>query len=363
MTQMTANALPRRRKLLFAFAAMLVAAAASMALLIALDVYLHRRFERSAGFNIWGYRGPVAGRKRSDEYRVVMLGGSAAYGYGTAWEESIPAVLEQDLRGRIVGPRRRFSVINLGYNNEGAYSLTYTLDDYRSLQFDLAILYEGYNDLMGDPRAPNLHVFRHDSPVFRWTGYLPIFPMIFREKAAAMMTGTTATQYRGSSKTIFTPSLATRAAAGVMRDAGEVGESLERQLSRVSGHAARHIDDPASTGCKSPWEQYCRSIMGAVALALRRDYQVIVATQPYGAGPYFRQRHGEQQSEMAAMLDRTFPGNPRLRYVNFGDVVDLMDPSLSFDRMHLTALGNQRVAAAFVQPVVDMAAQREQHGQ
>ena len=72
--------LTRRRRILFAFAAIAIAAAVTMALLIALDVYLHRKFERSAGFNVWGYRGPVAARKQPGEYRVVMLGGSTAYG-------------------------------------------------------------------------------------------------------------------------------------------------------------------------------------------------------------------------------------------------------------------------------------------
>jgi hypothetical protein len=45
-------------------------------------------------------------------------------------------------------------------------------------------------------------------------------------------------------------------------------------------------------------------------------------------------------------------------YVNLGDVVDLGDPALSFDRMHLTVRGNQLAAAGFVQPVLDMAARR-----
>ena len=81
-----------------------------------------------------------------------------------------------------------FTVINLAYNNEGAYSFKPTLDDYRSLDYDLALLYEGYNDLLASVR-PNVAVFRHDSPVFRLTGYLPIFPIIFKEKAAAMLNG------------------------------------------------------------------------------------------------------------------------------------------------------------------------------
>ena len=36
---------------------------------------------------------------------------------------------------------------NLGYNNEGADSLRFTLEDYLWLDYDAAILYEGYNDV------------------------------------------------------------------------------------------------------------------------------------------------------------------------------------------------------------------------
>ena len=349
--------LSRRRRLTFALIAILVASAPVFIGLLAVDVYLHRKFERSAGFNIWGYRGPAVGRKKTDEYRVVMLGGSAAYGYGTNWDEAIPAVLERNLTGRAVGPFHRFTVINLGYNNEGAYSFKFTLNDYLSLRYDLAVLYDGYNDLMADPRAPNFSVFRHDSPVFRLTGYLPIFPIVFKEKAAAMLTGTTASMYRNPPKTVFQP-LATKAAAEVLIGAAQAGQSLERQLGRITAEPARLIDDLGSTGCHSPWQEYCRSTMVAVDFALQHGAQVLVVTQPYGAGPTFRARHTEQQSEMAKMLERRFGGNPRLRYVNFGEVVDLFDPQLSFDRMHLTASGNQRLAAAFAQPVLEMAAQR-----
>src|SRR5437762_4697909 len=56
------------------------------------------------------------------EYRVAVLGGSAAYGYGTNWDEAMPALLERELGGRTAGPFQTFRVVNLGYNNEGAYS-------------------------------------------------------------------------------------------------------------------------------------------------------------------------------------------------------------------------------------------------
>ena len=51
-------------------------------------------------------------------------------------------------------------------------------------------------------------------------------------------------------------------------------------------------------------------------------------------------------------------GNPRVSYLNLGDTVDLNDPQLSFDHMHLTATGNRRAAAGFVEPVLEMAARR-----
>lgn len=358
----TAARVSRTRRFVYAIVAIAIALAVSVVALLAVDVYLHHKFERSAGFNVWGYRGPVAGRKKADEYRVVMLGGSTTYGYGTRSDEAIPAVLDRNLAGRTVGPFHRFSVINLAYNNEGAYSFKFTLNDYLYLKYDLVCLYEGYNDLMGDPKAPNLAVFRHDSPVFRLTGYMPIFPLVFKEKAAAMLTGSASSMYLNPPKTVFTPGLATKAAAEVLRGAAQVGESLEQQLGRVTAEPQRHIDDPWSTGCKSPWQEYCRSTIEAVDFALEHGAQVLVGTQPYGVGPNYRKRHTEQQAEMAGMLQRRYGGNRRVRYVNLGDTIDLSDPHWSFDRMHLTAAGNARAAAAFVQPVLDMAAERAAEG-
>jgi hypothetical protein len=342
--------LPLRRRVLFATVAFGIALLGAAISLLAVDIYLHSRFERSAGFNIWGYRGPAVGAKQPGEYRVVMLGGSSAYGYGVEWHQAIPAELGTRLANRGV-----FTVINLGYNNEGAYSFRFTLEDYLHLQYDLAILYEGYNDMMGDPRAPNLSVFRRDSPVFRLTGYLPIFPIVFKEKAAAMLSGGDASAYyTGGDRTVFRPGFATRTAAEALMMASAVGESLERQLDRMVAATPRQIVDPAGTGCEYPWQEYCRSVLEAVRFALQHDKQVMVVTQPYELGEVLRPRHMWQQREMSAAVARSFAGDPRVRYLNLGGTVDLEDPKLSFDRMHLTAEGNQIVAAALVEPVVEM---------
>jgi hypothetical protein len=58
------------------------------------------------------------------------------------------------------------------------------------------------------------------------------------------------------------------------------------------------------------------------------------------------------------MLERRFGGDLRVRYANLGDAIDLTDPALSYDRMHLTPPGNTRIAAVLVQPVLEMAAAR-----
>ena len=346
----------RRTRRVFGAVAVALALLVSFSGLLAVDLYLHRKYERSAGFNVWGYRGPAVGRKQPGEYRVVMLGGSTAYGYGVEWNQAIPAVLEQQLAEQKRGGP--YTVVNLGYNNEGAYSFAFTLRDYENLQYDLACLYEGYNDMMADPTRPNLSVFRHDSPIFRLTGYLPIFPIIFREKAAVMASGDTGAVYRSSNQTVFRASLATRATAEVLTTAAGVSESLERQLGRAMAESPRRVDDPGSSGCKYPWAEYCRSMEAAIEYALGRNHQVMVVAQPHALGS-LRARHQEQQQELAAMLERRFAGDRRVRYVDLGKTVEVADPALSFDGMHLTAAGNRPVAAALVGPVLEMAALRE----
>ena len=96
----------------------------------------------------------------------------------------------------------------------------------------------------------------------------------------------------------------------------------------------------------------------AVDFARQHGVQVLVVTQPYEIGPKLHSRHVEQQTELAQMIERRYGQDPDVHYVNLGKAVDLGDPGLSYDHMHLTAAGNERIAAGLVQPVVDMAARR-----
>jgi hypothetical protein len=352
------RSLTRRKRLVFAAAAIVVPCLALGGALVAVDIHLHTKYQTSAGFNIWGYRGPVAGRKQPGEYRIAVLGGSAAYGYGVNWDQALPALLEKRLAA-FAPAGRTFRVINLAYNNEGAYSFAFTQRDYAYLNIDLVFLYEGYNDLMGDPKRPNVSIFRHESPVFRLTGYLPIFPIVFKEKAASMLSGgDPGALYRLQGKTVFRPGLATQAAAGVLRTTAEIGQSLERQLGRATPEPLHRMDEVNATGCKHPWEQYCQAIVDGVRTALTADRQVLFASQPYEPGENVHSRHVEQQREAAAMLRRMFGGDRRVGYIDLGDAVDLGNPHMSFDQMHLTARGNERLVEHLVGPVVEMVSRR-----
>ena len=310
------------------------------------DVYLHHRAERYAGVNIWGYRGSTVPRKRPGEHRLVVLGGSTAFGYGVSWDEAFPAQLEADLRPllRVHAP---LSVVNLGYNSQGAYSFKFALDDFLGLDYDAAILYEGYNDL-GD--GPNYFVARRDSPIFRLTGYYPILPLYLREKAMAVRAGgDLAGAYRG--KVVFKPGLAARSTAQAFEAAAKIGFALSDQLDRFARSSKVEGDgweiQVSDVGCGPRWRHYCGAVYDGVQFALEHQKKVLVVTQPYAV-----KAHEAQQAALRSMLDARFGTNPNVKYVNLGPLIDLKDSRLQYDAVHLTAAGNAIVAADLVPTVV-----------
>ena len=83
----------RIRFVAFGLLAATGALVATLLLLIAADVYVHHRIERYAGVNVWGYRGPAVGKKKPNEHRLVVVGGSTAFGYGVQAEEAFPGIV------------------------------------------------------------------------------------------------------------------------------------------------------------------------------------------------------------------------------------------------------------------------------
>jgi hypothetical protein len=118
----------------------------------------------------------------------------------------------------------------------------------------------------------------------------------------------------------------------------------------MSPEAAPSIPSPNASGCPPPWAEYCQSILTAVEFGLQHDKRMLVVTQPYLLGESGL-RHQDQQQAMVGALRRRFGADRRVGYFNAGTTVDLADAALSYDQMHLTAPGNERVAGALVEPL------------
>jgi hypothetical protein len=333
-----------RRRLAYAALAALLATGLVVLLFVAADIYVHWRTQDLAGVNIRGYRGSLMPSKKPGEIRVAVLGGSTAFGWGLPFHESVPAFLERLLNA---SASTRFSVVNLGAPGQGAYGFLFDLEDFAYLDYDIVCLYEGYNDLgpITKRGLNNYLLWRRQSPVFRWTGYYPLLPVVLREKAQAMLNGGNVNTAPG--EVTFNAGFAKRAVAGAMSAVADATKGLNDSV----GVMAPIPPHPSvAEECVEKWRRYCGSVRDAVAWALARDKKVIFITQPYVSDA-----HVEQQANVAAMLRARFGSDTRFRYVNLGRAIDLTDRAIAYDGLHLVATGNEVIAAGLVDPVTTLA--------
>ena len=334
-----------RRYLIFACIAMVAGCVAGAASLFLADLYLHHKYQATALVNVWGYRGPTLGTASQPAVPVVVVGGSSAFGYGADWHGSFPYLLEQRLNA--VGADR-FSVVNLAFNNEGAFAMRANLEDYAWLNYRVAILYEGYNDL-GD--APNRFVFRRHSAIYRLTGYLPVLPIVLEEKAAAMLG-----QARvDPAKTTFTAERLRTTTTEAIKQAAATLRSLESQLGQLSASAVKGSGAPVvpAEHCPARWQFYCRAISDAIAYARERGIVVIVGTQPF-----ISDQHVEQQRALAAFLQYRFGSDAGVIRADASKAIDLAQRSdLTYDGMHLTERGNAIIAEHLLEAVLQASRQ------
>lgn len=334
--------IPLHRKVLFATATLLLSLAATLGALAAFDVHLHHKFERAAGLNVWGYRGSPVGKKRPGEVRVVVLGGSTVLGFGLDEKDVFPQQLEVMLNAnRSASDSRTYSVVNLGYNQAGAYSFRYTLEDYRYLDYDVVCLYEGYNDLGN----PNRYNSRRDWIVFRLTGYMPMLPIVIAEKIRLWRYGDVRGP-RPDAPLVFRSGIVSRTKADALEASKRITDALERQLRNVNNSETDPRTRSAVDDCSTRWTFYCSGVATAIDFVRRQGKSVVVVTQPYIGGG-----HREQQADLRKMLGNRYARDASVRYVNLGDAVDTTDPSMCWDGMHLTPEGNRRLAAALLPSV------------
>ena len=353
--------LSRGRKVAYIGAAFVITALLTASGILALDVYVHHRVQYDAGVNVWGYRGAPVGAKKPGETRIIALGGSTAFGYGLRWNESWPYYLEQKISatlGRGAGP---VTVVNLGIPTDTAETFVSTLDSYAYLNADIAMFYEGYNDLGLDvsppknttnPAVSHYLAWRYQSPIFRWTGYFPILPLVLNERAQVMLHGHVGPD--GPSEVVFRPDLAERTTAAAMKSAADIGVAIERKLGTLTGvHAPR--TDAIEADC-GRWREYCGAVEAAVQHALSRGQMAVVITQPYVSD-----LHIDQQTALAAMMMRRFGDNPEVRYANLGRLIDMRDHALVYDGLHLVAKGNERIADALLPVALELVRHVQAH--
>ncbi len=313
----------------FALAAVALSFVLAIAAFFAADTYSHAKFDGVVGLNREGYRGLLVPHSHPDIKRVVVLGGSTAFGYGVPWQDAWPNQLQILLANGT-------QVVNLGYNAEGAASFRPTLEDYAYLTPDLVILYEGYNDLAWSDGygVVNSQVYRRQSPLFRWTGYYAILPLVLHEKWLAVSAGGRLDEAYRSEKIIFHPTLAQRTAGGLLG----VADVVTRQ---VTGPLTMPPPPHVTVALVAPYIQH---VEDAVLWAHDRNIPLVVVGQPL-----IREDHQRQQAALAAHLETFRPWVPTVRYLQ--TALDLHDTALAFDGMHLTAAGNKKIAEA-VAPVV-----------
>jgi lysophospholipase L1-like esterase len=100
----------------------------------------------AAGFRDHEFQDPTRNAKQADEYRIVVLGDSVAWGWGVDMEKVWPQVLEADVNSQ--GSGKRLSVYNLAVNGYSTPQEVRILAKYGlHYQPDLVIL----NYVLNDP--------------------------------------------------------------------------------------------------------------------------------------------------------------------------------------------------------------------
>lgn len=339
-----------KEKYVFLPVIVLVPALVLLLLLVALDLFLHNRdFEGRYGLNtlnVWGYRGEIAPRPEEGQLRIAVLGGSTAWGYGVPVNESMPHLLQTELRGMTTFDP---VVVNLAFNNEGAYAFSPNMEDYLGLDVDLVVLYTGVNDAGGE----NRFVWRRGSPIFRSTGYMPVLPELLSQSVSNLRAGRGFTNPEDN-QIVFEESFRGRL-DDLTRD-GDFDQYLESQRDAESGEDAIGEPPPAQTvdpatgrDCSAPWTFYCEQIGRAVDFALSQGQRVLVVGEPYVSAV-----QEQQQAELQNYLRGRFGTDTRVTYANFGYAVNVSDSAIAFDGMHLTAAGNRTIAEKLAVLVADL---------
>ncbi|MBY0493561.1 MAG: SGNH/GDSL hydrolase family protein [Cyanobacteria bacterium] len=244
-------------------------------MLLAADMFAHKRVELVGGFNIWGYRGAVVRQRVIGETRILYLGGTRAWGYGTTADGTIAAALEWNL---VTHTRQKVTVINAARLGATAADYASMVERHAWVNPDIIVLYDDLGYASTRPRLSKITA--------RARGYEPILPLVLQEKGWMM----------GQSD-----SAAKRAAGGAMQTAGDA-------LMRIESYTPQ------------PTQGYAESMRAAIDAALARAVVLVVVDPPENAT--------QLNNLIALRQDIASRGSARVSLLELSDVAragDLLD--------------------------------------
>jgi lysophospholipase L1-like esterase len=292
--------------------------------------------------------------------RVILLGGSTTHGFGVNDGQTIDEYMREDLRQRY--PRSHFEVVNLAFDGYDSYQL---LERFRNdglrLHPNVVIFNEGINDVR-NAWFPNLKVV--DPRTLIWESVLTRL----REE-----------QLRGG------PSLWTlakhylflaRTPGYVRQRIRLLREAQHRQVElRLENAESADGDAEDSTPRGPPYpeaaEYFERNVRQITTMALKAGAVVLLSTPPSALRSYaptaksnrtywirdakttqeYRDRLAGRLQSIAT--DEAAQGHA-VRYL-----APRVSPTSFIDDCHLTPIGNQEVAAAFVQGIESLSGRWE----
>lgn len=284
-------------------------------LVIALDVHLHRRFEVVAGLNMWGYRGPVMPARQPRELRVEVVGGTLAFGWGVAADETFLTFTRQFLSSVLNPPGSvsthvtAVSVAGLGIAPQ---NYSNRLRHFSYLRPDIVCIVP---DRPAGGRLTEHRGMPERSIVHAATGYVPILPLVLYEKG----------QVSGA-----------RPLNAVFRSAGSW---LQRIDSRSDGR-------PATT--PSP-DSYASAVLEAAAIARTLARGVVIVAPPYRA----HERNG-RYAALEEAVSRRFAHDANIRYIDPGERHEMDDERLWLDPADLSVAGHAKLAEIVGPTILDL---------
>ena len=206
-------------------------------LVLAADLYAHKRVELVGGVNIWGYRGAVARQRVAGETRILFLGGTRAYGYGTTADGTIAAALEWNLTTHT---QKKVTVINAARLGATAADYPAMVERFAFVQPDIIVLYDDLGYARTRPRLSRITSTAR--------GYEPILPLVMQEKGWMME----------------------QSESRVRRTAGAALQTLGNSLMRIESYTPPSV------------EGYAESMLAAVDAAAARARVLVVVDPPSG---------------------------------------------------------------------------------